>query len=86
MHHAHTRTHFVCARSARGVRRAHITAAALTYNVFLVGLQSDATGDLLPPPDGQVVLQVEHRLLPVGVRRVWSWGDKTPHTVFVCVY
>ena len=40
-----------------------------------VGLESEHAEDLLPLGAGEVVLQVEHGLLPVGVRSVWGRGE-----------
>jgi len=47
-----------------------------TYRVLLVGSDRHAAKDLLPFPGGQIVLQVEHSLLPVGAGGVWGWGGR----------
>ena len=41
-------------------------------DVPLVGLHGEDSGHLVPLLAGQVVVQVEHRLLPVGVP---AWGE-----------
>lgn len=47
------------------------------HRVFLIGLHRNAAGDLLSSPYCQVVFQVKHCLLPVGVWSIWCWDIHT---------
>ena len=40
-----------------------------------VGFESEHAEDLLPLGAGEVVLQVENSLFPVGVRSIWRGGE-----------
>ena len=47
-------------------------------DIPLVGGETEDPSDLLPLGAGEVVLQVEHGLLPVGVGRLGGRGEPNP--------
>ena len=53
----------------------HVNLNVQVSHVPGVGLESEHSEDLLPLGAGEVVLQVEHRLFPVGVRSIWRGGE-----------
>lgn len=56
-----------------------------THNVFLIGLHCNAASDLFSSSHCQIVLQVKHCLLPVGVWSIRSCNKHT-HTTSVLIF
>lgn len=44
----------------------------MSYHILLIGPDGDAAKDLLPLFDCEIILQVEHCLLPVRAGCVWG--------------
>lgn len=53
----------------------------MSYIILDIGFHADGTKDLLSGFHRQIVIKVEHSLLPVSVRRLWAY-EKT--SLFSC--
>lgn len=52
-----------------------------SYIILDIGFHADGTKDLLSGLHRQIVIKVEHSLLPVSVRRLWAYKKKKKFTL-----